>query len=375
MSSIMSKRERIEATMNRQATDRVPVYDMLLNDAAIEYFSGVYPPLGEAGIRAKCQATARMLDMTRAVYYGPKQAGEWVDEDGFVRFRYDRYRGGGILKRPFEDEEGARQWAGRAIGRLRRAKNATALRQEAEAHVVRFRQLQGYIGDDTVVLEEVETGLDEIRANLGWPFFAYLCADDPALISEYIDVYTENTVRFIHAIADRSLTPCAMVAGDIAMKGALMHSPTWLRREFFPHLKRLTDTWHDHGVKCLFHSDGYLMDIMPDLIDAGIDGLNPVEILAGMDLRQVKEQYGDQLFITGGIDMSQLLSFGTPDEVRQACQEAIRIASPGYFLGSTSEMDNSASLANILALLEVAWETVQPSGTTPDVERMRLWKR
>ncbi len=359
MNSAMSKRERVIATMSRQETDRVPIYDMLLNDAAIEHFSGVHPPLGEEGIMAKCRATARMLDMTRAVYYGPKPAGEWVDDDGFVRFRYDRYRGGGIRRRPFNDEDGARQWVGRAIGRLKQERSAAHLRDQAEAHKARFRQLQSYIGDDTVVLEEVETGLDEIRANLGWTFFAYLCADDPAMISEYIDIYTENTVRFIHAIADRLLTPCAMVAGDIAMKGALMHSPAWLRRDFFPHLKRLTDAWHEHSVKCLFHSDGYLMDIMPDLVDAGIDGLNPVETLAGMDLRQVKEQYGDQLFITGGIDMSQLLSFGTPDEVRQACQEAIRIASPGYFLGSTSELDNSANFANILAMLEVAWGTVR----------------
>jgi uroporphyrinogen decarboxylase len=359
MTARMTKRERVEAAMNLQETDRVPIYDMLLNDAAIEHFSGKYPPLGEEGIRALCEAVGRMLDMTRAVYYGPKEQGEWIDAEGFVRYRFDRYRGGGIRKRPFADEDGARAWLTEAIRRLKRETESLDLGEYAEVHKSRFRQLQGYIGDDTVVLEEVETGLDELRAALGWEQFAYIVADDPGLISEYIEVYTGHTVKIIHAIADRRMTPCALVAGDIAMKGALLHSPAWLRREFLPSLRRLITAWHEHDVKCLFHSDGYLMEILPDLVEAGIDGLNPVETVAGMDLKEVKELFGNRIFITGGIDMSQLLSRGTPDEVRRASREAIAMASPGYFLGSTSELDNSAKLENILAMLDVAWGTHQ----------------
>jgi hypothetical protein len=52
--------------------------------------------------------------------------------------------------------------------------------------------------------------------------------------------------------------------------------------------------------------------------------------------------------------MSQLLSRGTPDEVREVCRDAIRACSPGYFIGSTTELDNSSRLENILAMHEVA---------------------
>ena len=52
--------------------------------------------------------------------------------------------------------------------------------------------------------------------------------------------------------------------------------------------------------------------------------------------------------------MSQLLSRGTPDEVREVCREAIRTAYPGYFIGSTTELDNSSKLENVLAMFEVA---------------------
>ena len=98
--------------------------------------------------------------------------------------------------------------------------------------------------------------------------------------------------------------------------------PLWLRREWFPRLKRLNDAWHSRDVYCLFHSDGHLWAVLDDLIAAGIDGLNPLEVQAGMTVREVRQRY-PQLFLTGGIDVSQLLPLGTPDQVRAAAIENI----------------------------------------------------
>ena len=57
--------------------------------------------------------------------------------------------------------------------------------------------------------------------------------------------------------------------------------------------------------------------------------------------------------------MSQLLSLGEPDEVKEVCREAIKIAYPGYFIGSTTELDNSAKLENIIAMYEVTREKIK----------------
>ena len=168
---------------------------------------------------------------------------------------------------------------------------------------------------------------------------------------------TVRNITECHAIADAKLSPAVLTYGDIAHKLRLIHSPRFLRSEFFPRLKRLNDAWHEHGLKCLFHSDGYLMEVMDDLIEAGIDGLNPIETVAGMSLRELREKYGGKLFFAGGIDMSQLLSNGTPDEVREVCRGAIQDAYPGYFMGSTTEADNSCRLKNLLAMHEVAMES------------------
>lgn len=346
----MTKRERVERTLNLQETDRVPIYDLLYNDAVIEYFTGKFPPTGEEGLKVTCEAISKMLDMTRSVT-GPSEPRIYKREDGLV-IKQERWTSW-IEEKPFKDEEGAKRWLIESIERLKK----TNVEEMANRYMLYFNKVLSYVGDTVVLHAQTGTGLDELRHAIGIELFSYLSVDEPGLISEYLETYTDLQVKFIHNIADRNLSPCALTYGDIAAKGKLLHSPDWLRREFFPRLKRLNDAWHEHGIKCLFHSDGYIMDVIPDLIEAGIDGLNPIEIVAGMDLKEVKRLYGDRLFIAGGIDVSQLLSNGTPEEVKEVCKEAISIGYPGYFIGSTTELDNGAKLENVLAIVEIAWNT------------------
>lgn len=78
--------------------------------------------------------------------------------------------------------------------------------------------------------------------------------------------------------------------------------------------------------------------------------------LAGMNLREIRAKYWHKMFLAGGIDMSQLLSHGSPDEVREVCRQAVREAYPGYFMGSTTESDNSCKLENLRAMYEAAMQ-------------------
>jgi uroporphyrinogen decarboxylase len=354
----MSKRERVEAALNHQETDRVPVYDILVNDPLIEYFTGQVAPAGEEGLKVRGRAIAKSLDMTRMANVAPVEPGVYQHNwDGFeVKFQLDKWMLAGIVDKPFQDEKGAVDYILTAIENLKRQLEEFDVKKTAAAHREEFLKIQNYIGDDTVVLQRQSgTGLDTIRCALGIEMFSYVYADEAEVVSEYMSLATELEVRAIHAAADRKLSPCTLTYGDIACKGTLLHSPAFLRKEFFGRLKQLNDAWHEHDIKCLFHSDGDLMEIMPDLIEAGIDGLNPIETVAGMDLGETKKLYGDKLFLAGGIDMSQLLANGTADEVREVCRDAIATCDRGYFIGSTTELDDSCKLENALAMLEVAW--------------------
>jgi len=363
MAASMTRRERVERTMARQETDRVPVYDLLRCDAVFAHVHGApLPPLAKdpatqellAGIAAK--AVGALLDMTRAVGFGPVADEDITDGFGFVRHVSTHEKTWWIVSRPFTDENGARDYVKRRILQFqeaaRQVRAAPAATREHWHNA--FRKTQAAIGDTVDLLAQQGVGLDDIRHELGMELYAYLECDDPGLVSEYLEAYTDHNLAICHAIADARLSPCVLTYGDIACKERLLHSPEFLRREFFPRLKRLNDAWHEHGLKCLFHSDGYLMEVMDDLLAAGIDGINPIETVAGMSLSEVKQTYGSRIFITGGIDMSQLLSNGTPEEVREVCRQAIRDARPGYFIGSTTELDNSVRLANVMAMIDEA---------------------
>jgi uroporphyrinogen decarboxylase len=371
----VTKRERVLAAFEHQETDRVPLYDLMLNDDCVEYFTGVYPPYGEEGARLQAQAVDRMLDMARGVGVAPRQPPTDFTDDP-VLLEYARYSSLTYRRNPISSYEAAVAWVKDQVQRLSQWRETTDLQRIAEDHRRQFEKLYSWMSEDHVVccLRQSGIGLDDVRGIVGIEYFSYLCADDPGLVSEYLELRTEQEVAMIHAIADPQISPWALTYGDIAMKAKLLHSPDWLRREFFPRLKRINDTYHEHGIRCLFHSDGYIMEVMPDLLATEIDGVNPIETVAGMDVGELYRLYSDRLFLTGGIDMSQLLSNGTPDEVRAVCQKTIADAPTGYFMGSTTEIDNTSRLENVLAMMEVSWG-YHPPGAKPDImERIRRRK-
>lgn len=357
----------MERTIACEETDRVPLYDILCNDAAFAYFGGEpLPPLSadEKTIHRlntiAGKAVEKFLDMTRSVGFGPIEEIETTDDFGFVTHHSPWEKTSWIVTRPFKNETGAITFLKKWIVQVHKKTgdiNANP-RSYSERYHRSFTETQARIGDTVNLLAQHGVGLDDIRHLLGFEIFSYIWADNPGLISEALDAVTERNIAECHAVADSSLSPVVLTYGDIACKHRLLHSPDFLHAEFFPRLKRLNDAWHEHGLKCLFHSDGYLMEVMDDLLEAGIDGLNPVETVAGMSLKELRDKYGNRLSLAGGIDMSQLLSNGTPDEVRDTCRQAVRDVYPGYFMGSTTESDNSCKLENLIAMYEVAMEGI-----------------
>jgi len=119
-------------------------------------------------------------------------------------------------------------------------------------------------------------------------------------------------------------------SGDFATKDALMASPQHLKKFGIEPLAKLVEFSHSQELPCILHSDGDIMPIMETLLGTGgIDGLHPIDPVAGLDIGEVKEQYGDRLCLIGSIDCGPLMMWGTKEQVRQAVKENIRKAGKG----------------------------------------------
>ncbi len=361
----LTKRERVLRTIRFEETDRVPLYDILQNDPVIEHYAGERLTV-ENGDVVKGRAIGRILDMTR-MPDGPATPGHYRQENGIEldRERWTTW----IVSRPWHDTPSLIEWI---KGEIRRTNALIYGRADAERLHDHMRWRQSLFAasdptgrdDPTVLILESGVGLTEMYWQVGLEDFVYLMADYPDLVEEWLEARHQAELRRVAAIADPRVIPIALTYDDIAFKNATLFSPAWLRRHWAPRLARLNAAWHDRDAYCLFHSDGRLWGVLDDLVAAGIDGLNPLEVLAGMTVGEVRQRY-PALFLTGGIDVSQLLPFGTPAEVREACRTAIAEAGGrGYFLGSTTELHWDVPLENAMAMFETAWE-MEGIGTPP----------
>jgi uroporphyrinogen decarboxylase len=145
-----------------------------------------------------------------------------------------------------------------------------------------------------------------------------------------------------------------MVSDDLGSQNGLIFSPRTFREIFKPLLKCLVEHIHSlRNVRVYMHSDGAVYDLIPDLIEIGIEGLNPVQYTArGMDLKRLKSEFGRDFGFFGGTLENEMLSFNTPEEVRKQARENIAILAPGggFLFAPIHNISQEVPAENILAL-------------------------
>ena len=140
-------------------------------------------------------------------------------------------------------------------------------------------------------------------------------------------------------------------------KGPLM-SPKHFREFFYPGLCRVMRGYKELGLYVIKHTDGNLWPILDMIIDSGIDCLDPIDPVAGMDLGEVKAKYGDRVALKGNVDCAQLMTFGTPEAVVDATRVALRQGMPGggFILSSSNSIHSAVKPENYVAMLQTLRE-------------------
>lgn len=146
-----------------------------------------------------------------------------------------------------------------------------------------------------------------------------------------------------------------LIGDDLAYNQGPYISPHVLRQLFFPLLKEAVTEIKKLGVPVFFHSDGNLNAVLEDLVELGIQGLHSLEAEAGMDLAQIKKDFGNEICLMGNLDLGTLTE-GEPDEVAKLTQEVLAIGAPGggFILSSASGIIGpEVPVANLKAISQI----------------------
>ena len=193
-----------------------------------------------------------------------------------------------------------------------------------------------------------ELGMMDLVLN---PEIAHYCLD------KLFGLAYENTRRIYEQAGGRIMI--SYVAEDMGSQTSLLMSPAQIHEFLIPRMKRMIDLAHSAGIYVFYHSDGAVRPILPDMIEAGIDVLNPIQWRCpGMEREGLKCDFGDRLIFHGGVDNQYTLPFGTVEEVRREVIDNYSIlgAGGGYILAPCHNIQAVSPPENIVAMYEAGYE-------------------
>ncbi len=341
----MSSTERVRLALNRQEPDRVPHFEWLVDRKVREALCpGCKDPhefavqMGHDAILVGPHFEKRQLGPDRwqsewgfTFRYGHEEHGVEIEAECPIRTMadFEAYRPPDVLE-PDRYEEIA--WAVKEFG----GKKAVGV------HLNDVFSLPRYLMGMTPLLMAIVT--------------------EPELVTALVTMSVDLNLKMAEKVAAMGVD-FVHTGDDIAYsKGPLM-SPDHFRELFYPGFRRVMGGFKELGLLVIKHTDGNLWPLLDMLVDAGINCLDPLDPLGGMNLAEVKAKYGHRIALKGNVDCVHVLTSGTSEEVVEATLTALRQGAPGggYILSSSNSIHSSVKPENYKTMLR----TLQEYGRYP----------
>ncbi|MBM3999226.1 MAG: hypothetical protein FJ297_06750 [Planctomycetes bacterium] len=335
----MNSFERVVAALERRQPDRVPLVEWVVDERVMEamlpgcdYFAfNDWLGLDNAGLN-------RSSWRRDNVEYVDREKGLFRDQWGVIRAfgpESSPYPVEGPIKTaeairayepPDPEAPGVLGQLPEVVARFKGKKAITAICRDSLFNPSHLRGVENYLMD---------------------------FIDHPKLVHELI----EKTLSYDLRVTERMVqagVDVVVFGDDYADKNGPMMSPRHFREFVFPGLKRSVENAHRAGAYVVKHTDGNVMPILDMIIESGVDAINPLEPVAGMDIARIKRDYGDRVALIGNIDCGELLCMASPDDVRRVTRETIEAAAPGggFCLSSSNSIHSSVKPENYMAMVE-----------------------
>jgi uroporphyrinogen decarboxylase len=192
------------------------------------------------------------------------------------------------------------------------------------------------------------------RRAMGEAQYLTLMLDRPEVIERLVARDTESFLAINEAI----FSQCAgymdvfFFGSDFGIQRSLFIGPDLIRRFYLLAIKRLAEQAKGFGLKVMYHTCGAVSEIIPELIECGVDALDPVQVAAtGMEPARLAARFGGQIAFHGGISTQQLLPYATPDRVSEAVRGTIAAFGPtGYIAGPDQWLMADVPMENVEAM-------------------------
>jgi hypothetical protein len=214
------------------------------------------------------------------------------------------------------------------------------------------KKLRKFSTDEFVPCSHLSPILEPMWGGLGFALFTKLLRKKKAKLKHFIDLRTKIAVAGAKILAETDFD-VFFLCDDTAFKNRTMVNPKVHRELIVPAYKKILHEIKKAGKYTLFHSDGFTEPYFEGLIEAGFNGVESLEPMAGMNLKHLKETYGDKLCLIGNIDVSQVLPFGSNNDVEMAVKQCIKDAGEGggYILSPCTDLTNACKLDNVFTMI------------------------
>lgn len=198
------------------------------------------------------------------------------------------------------------------------------------------------------------SGLFDVCWHLrGFENFLEDMACEPEFVHELMDMATDHLISVINH-APKGFDSIRILEDWGLQKGMIMGPALW-RKYLRPRLKEIYSAARAKGLTVMIHSCGDIQEIMPDLVDIGVQIVHPVQPEV-MNLSLIKQEYGRDLIFYGGMGCQSTLVYGTPEDTIREAKQRVEILGEGggYILGPAGAIPADAKIENVVALIEYA---------------------